>query len=97
MDLWAKATEAYPTVPVLDVNKNHYPEGHVWHAVGEVVVNKPLVFYKKLLENATAIYMIESSFYCMTSHLNLSKVSKKYAYRTCNNSETRIGVFETGA
>jgi hypothetical protein len=97
VDLWAKATEAYPTLPILDVNQNHYPEGHEWHAIGEAVVNKSLIFYKKLLENATAIYMIESSFYCMTSHLDLSKVSKKYAYRTCDNSEKRIGIFETGA
>ena len=96
IDLWTKATLKNQSIPILDVNANHYPSNHPWHEIAEEVVGKPLLFYKKLLENAREIYMLESSFYCMTSHLDLSKVTGKYAYRTCDNSEKRIGVFETG-
>jgi hypothetical protein len=95
-DLWTRATERNPDCPVLDVNVNHYPTDHRWFAAAEAVVNQPVLFYKKLLENAKEIYMIESSVYCLTSHLDLSKVEKKFAYGTCDNSEKRIGVFETG-
>jgi hypothetical protein len=40
--------------------------------------------------------MIESSIYCMASHLDLSKVSKKLCYEAFDNSNLRIGIFDTG-
>jgi hypothetical protein len=81
---------------ILDLNENHYPADHRFHSIAESVINKPLLFYTFLLANATELHMIESSIYCMASHLDLSNVSKKVCYDAFGGSNERIGVFETG-
>jgi hypothetical protein len=82
---------------VLDINENHYSEGHIFHNVAELVVNKQMLYYKELAENAKEIHCLESSFYCYISHLDLSKVEKKVCYEPFDNSAERIGVFQTGS
>lgn len=84
------------TIPILDINKNHYEPGHKFYEVAQLVVNQPMPYYKQLIENAKEIYCIESSFYCLASHLDLSKVEKKVCFYPCDDSAKRIGVFETG-
>jgi len=59
------------------------------------VVNKPLYEYKGLLEEATEIHLLESSVYCMATHLDLSRVAVKKCYDAFDGSNERIGVFET--
>jgi hypothetical protein len=48
-----------------------------------------------LIEEATEIHLIESSVYCMASQLDLSRVAVKKCYNSFDNSDKRIGVFET--
>lgn len=93
LPLWEKQD---PTRLVLDLNENHYAADHPFHSVAELVINQPLLFYTFLLANARELHMIESSIYCMASHLDLSKVSKKVCYEAYGGSNERIGVFETG-
>lgn len=81
---------------LLDLNKNLYPHGHRWHRVAQLAVNRPLVHYVELLEGAHEIHVIESSVYCLASHLDLSKVTVKKCFLPFDNSAARIGVFETG-
>jgi hypothetical protein len=81
---------------VLDINKNNYPIDHKFYDAAQLVVNKPMLYYKQLIEHAKQIYCLESSFYCFASHLDLSKVEKKVCYYPCDDSAKRIGVFETG-
>ncbi len=81
---------------LLDLNKNLYPENHPFYTVANLVVNKSLDSHIQLLEGAREIHMIESSVYCMTTHLNLSKVFVKKCYKPFQNSNLRLGVFETG-
>jgi hypothetical protein len=96
LPIWDMLNKQDPNRLVLDLNENHYPADHPFHSVAELVINQPLLFYTFLLVNATEIHMIESSIYCMASHLDLRHVSKKVCYEACGGSNERIGVFETG-
>lgn len=81
---------------LLDLNKNLYPADHPYHFLAQQVVNKPLINHIQLMENAAEIHMIESSVYCLASHLDLSRVLVKKCYKPFDNSAERIGVFSTG-
>jgi hypothetical protein len=81
---------------LLDLNKNLYPSDHKFYSIAECVINKPLPSHIELFENATEIHMIESSVYCLATHVDLSKVKRKVCYYPCDNSANRLGIFETG-
>ncbi len=81
---------------ILDLNENHYAADHPDWAVAESVVNKPLVEYTFLLEGAAELHMIESSIYCLASHLDLSAVQKKVCYEPWGGNAERLGIFTTG-
>jgi hypothetical protein len=81
---------------VLDINENHYPKSHNFYELAAKAVNKPMLDYTRLAENATEIHLIESSFYCLISHLDLSCVQKKVCYDPWGGNAERLGVFETG-
>jgi hypothetical protein len=83
-------------LPILDINKNNYAENHKFYEVASLVVNQPMLAYKNLIESATEIHCLESSFYCFASHLDLSRVFKKVCYLPHDDSANRIGIFETG-
>jgi hypothetical protein len=83
-------------LPILDINKNNYPEDHKFYEVASFVVNQPMLVYKNLIEGAKEIHCLESSFYCFASHLDVSKVEKKICYEPYDNSAERIGIFTTG-
>lgn len=93
-----KLRAAGETRLIIDLNKNQVdaatdPSGH---ALAELVVNKPLVDYTYLLEGAEELHMIESSIYCLASHLNLSSVKRRVCYAPWGGDAERLGVFETG-
>lgn len=96
LTIWEKLFHEQPDTLLLDLNENHYPSGHKFYELANLVLNIPLLHYKTLMEHAKEIHMIESSIYCMASHLDLSKVSKKVCYEAFDNSNERIGVFSTG-
>lgn len=96
LKIWEKLYQERPETLLLDFNENHYPLGHKFYEVANLLLNIPLLHYKTLIENAIELHMIESSIYCMASHLDLSKVSKKLCYEAFDNSNERIGVFATG-
>jgi hypothetical protein len=94
LPIWEKLALT-ETDPILDLNKNHYPVDHPHWPIAELVVNKPLYIYKCILEEAAEIHLLESSVYCLASHLDLSRVKVKKCYCAMDNSDKRIGVFET--
>jgi hypothetical protein len=65
---------------VLDICKNHYPSGHIWHSLAEMVVKRPLLDYMDLLEGARELHLIESSLFCLACHLDLSRVAVRKSY-----------------
>ena len=94
MEIWDKISNT-SSDPIFDLNENHYPLGHPYYIIADMVANKPLYAYKRLLEEAAEIHLLESSVYCMASHLDLSRVSVKKCYEAFDSSNERIGVFET--
>jgi hypothetical protein len=81
---------------ILDLNQNHYAVDHPDWPVAESVVNKPLVDYTYLIEGAEELHMIESSIYCLASHLDLSSVKKRVCYEPWGGNAERLGIFTTG-
>lgn len=81
---------------ILDLNKNPYETTHEWWPLAELVVGKPLLDYTELLEGAAEIHMIESSIYCMASHLDLGRVGRRVCYEPWGGDAERLGVFVTG-
>jgi len=94
LEIWDKLSRQTQE-PIFDLNENHYPIGHPYYILAEMVINKPLYAYKGLLEQAAEIHLLESSVYCMASHLNLSGVAVKKCYDAFDSSNERIGIFET--
>jgi hypothetical protein len=95
---YVKMTTNIPNVLLLDFNKNPYDRqvNLVEWELAEKVVGKPLVDYTYLIEGADQLHMIESSIYCLASHLDLSKVTKKVCYEPWGGNAERLGVFTTG-
>lgn len=85
-----------PNILILDLNYNHYPKEHPDYQVAESVVNKPLLDYSYLIENAEELHFIESSIYCLASHLDLSRVKQKVCYNPWGGNAERLGIFQTG-
>ena len=81
---------------ILDFNQNHYEPTQVEWALAELVVNRPLLEYTKLIEGAAELHMIESSIYCLANHLDLSRVGRKVCYEPWGDGAERLGLFETG-
>jgi hypothetical protein len=95
LPIWEKVSQT-SSDPVFDLNENHYPLGHPYYIIADMVVNKPLYAYKLLLEEASEIHLLESSVYCMASHLDLSRVLVKKCYDAFDSSNERLGIFATG-
>jgi hypothetical protein len=81
---------------ILDLNRNHYT-GTGDGSLAQLVVNKPVLDYTYLLEGAEEVHMIESSIYCLASHLDLSGVKRRVCYAPWGGNAERLGVFETGS
>jgi hypothetical protein len=48
------------------------------------------------MEGADELHMIESSIYCLASHLDLSRVRRRLCYDPWGGDAERLGVFTTG-
>jgi len=90
-----KLKAAGETRLIVDLNKNHYTTT-VSGSLAELVVNRPVLDYTYLLEGAEELHMIESSIYCLASHLDLSKVKRRLCYAPWGGNAERLGVFQTG-
>lgn len=42
LPIWDAVSKKNPDIPILDVNTNHYPEGHPFYTIAQLVVGKPL-------------------------------------------------------
>lgn len=71
------------TVLTLDPNINLYAKDHPWHDLAESVVNRPFLDYTKLIRHAKEVHVVNSSFYCLASHLDLdASVARCYLRET---------------
>ena len=67
------------TTLTLDPNKNYYSSDHKFYSIAESYVNKRIFSYLDLIENAEEVHVTYSSFYCISSFLEL-KAKKKICY-----------------
>jgi hypothetical protein len=93
-----KLRELGETRLLLDINKNLYnPQTHPEEfALAQHAVGRPLLDYVDLLEGAEELHLIESSLYCLASHLDLSKPTRRTCYEPWGGNAERLGVFQTG-
>ena len=97
LEIVKKLRAAGETRLILDLNENQYSPDSDKYALAQLVVNAPVLDYSYLLEGAEELHMIESSIYCLASHLDLSKVQKRVCYAPWGGNAERLGVFETGS
>lgn len=97
MPIWETLQQKQASSLLLDINENHYDKDHPYYEISQKIVGQPLLFYKILLEYAKEIHLLESSFYCFATHLDLSKVEIKVCYDAFDKSNERLGVFKTGS
>ena len=93
-----KLRAAGETRLIIDLNKNQVDRAAdpLGHELAEKAVGIPVVDYTYLMEGAEELHMIESSIYCLASHLDLSRVKRRVCYAPWGDNAERLGVFTTG-
>jgi GNAT superfamily N-acetyltransferase len=76
----------------IDPNRNYYPAGHTWFDLAESYVNKPLLSYLNVIENASEIHVTDSSFYCLCCFVE-TKASVKVCYNRSNFTKSNQYMF----
>jgi len=66
---------------IFDVSQNRYPEGHRWFKQWKIEYqNILLINFSSLIENASELYLSDSSFFCLASYLNLPETQVKNCF-----------------
>lgn len=67
---------------IIDVNHNIYLMGHKYYEIAQKFVNlSSIIFYAKLLENASALYLIDSCIHALALVVNIDKANPKICFR----------------
>jgi len=53
----------------INFNENEYEQSHKYYDLVQNFINKPLLYYYHTIVNASAVYLTDSSFFCLSSHL----------------------------
>jgi len=66
----------------INVNENIYPVGHEYYDICNKFIKFPsIIYYAKLLENATELFLIDSCIHALALLVDISKANKKYCYK----------------
>ena len=65
---------------IINPCNNPYKEGHIYYELNKNIQNKPILFFKKIIENAHEIHCIDSSFSNFINFLDTSNVKNIYLY-----------------
>lgn len=57
---------------VINPSVNMYSEGHQWYEVAQAWVGRPILDYVNVMRTSHALYMVDSSFFCMALMLGLN-------------------------
>jgi len=80
---------------IINPNKNMYEPGHMYYEEANKYLNKPsIIHYMDVIENAEELHMVDSSFLCLASQLDLSKVKVKKCYMVRSYNVDNLGIFE---
>jgi len=87
IDLIGRLNINIEDVLTIDVNKNLYPPNHKYYDICQKFINLPsVIFYAKLLENATELYLIDSCIHALALMTDISHAEK----RVCLKRESRF-------
>jgi hypothetical protein len=64
----------------LDPNENVYNKDESFYSLAENFVNKPFFHYVKVIQNASELHLINSSFACLSLYIKPLKASIKKCY-----------------
>jgi hypothetical protein len=74
----------------IDINKNLYCANHAYYNICEKFVNlKSVIFYAKLLENASELYLIDSCIHALALIVDISKEN----HDLCTVFQTNLNIF----
>ena len=63
----------------IDPNTNLYPSDHKWFSLANSYIGHRLLRYQQLLENAEELHLVNSSFACLASYLDLrGNIARSY-------------------
>lgn len=62
-------------------NKNMYTPDHKFYELAQNFVNKPLLYYKDTIINASKLFLTDSSFFCMAINLEIKTPECYYISR----------------
>ena len=66
----------------INLNKNIYPRDHKYYDICEKFVNFPsIIYYAKLLENATELFLIDSCIHALALLVNINKARVRFCYK----------------
>jgi hypothetical protein len=66
---------------VIDVNNNLYNNNHKYHNIAQKFINlSSVIYYKKLLENAREIHVIDSCIHALALVIDLPETQKRVCY-----------------
>lgn len=66
----------------IDINKNLYEKGHKYYKIADKFINfKSVIFYTKLVENASALYLIDSCIHAIALVVDVNKASPRICYQ----------------
>lgn len=70
---------------IINPCRNIYAEEHRFHKVAETYVFLPLVNYIPIIENSDAMFITDSSFWCLSVHIKTKLNIKKVCYKRYHN------------
>lgn len=69
---------------MLNPDRNMYESNHPYYYLAKLAVRSEtinIMDYIPLMENAGALYLIDSCYFCMTALIDISRVPRKYLYK----------------
>lgn len=80
---------------VIDVNKNLYDKKHKYYDIAQKFVNLPsVIYYTKLVENASELYLVDSCIHAIALVVDVSKAKQKICYQRESRFTYAFGKFK---
>jgi hypothetical protein len=70
----------------IDININLYPPDHKYHELCNKFINKNILAYTKLIQEANLILLTDSALFCLVLHIENIKTNKIILYSRDNRS-----------
>lgn len=80
---------------IIDVNKNLYNKNHKYYDIANKFVNlRSVIYYTKLIENASSLYLMDSCMHAIALIVNIDNVYPKICYQRESRIKYGFNKFE---